>query len=63
MNISAEKREGTRWREQLQSDLQLTVDWNRPDLAAEIFQQDFARVRVSTAWHHHTATHYETIHL
>ena len=22
------------------------MDWNRPDLAAEIFQQDFAKVRV-----------------
>ena len=38
--------EGSSWREPLQSDLQLAVDWNRPDLAAELFQQDFAKVRV-----------------
>ena len=25
------------------------MDWNRPDLAAEIFQQDFAKVKVSRA--------------
>ncbi|XP_048243432.1 transient receptor potential cation channel subfamily M member-like 2 [Haliotis rufescens] len=31
---------GTRWREQIQRDLQLTLDWNRPDLAnTEIFKK------------------------
>ena len=44
--FTAGKHEGSSWREPLQSDLQLAVDWNRPDLAAEIFQQDFAKVRV-----------------
>ena len=37
--------EGSSWREPLQCDLQLAVDWNRPDLAAKIFLQDFAKVR------------------
>lgn len=33
-------RTGRRWREQLQWDLQLTLDWNRPDLArSEIFNK------------------------
>ena len=37
--------EGSSWPEPLQSDLQLAVDWKRPDIADEIFQQDFAKVR------------------
>ena len=42
----SEKHDDGQWTDQLQSDLQLAVDWNRPDLATEIFQQDFARARV-----------------
>lgn len=34
------RRKGRHWREQLQWDLQLTLDWNRPDIAqSEIFQR------------------------
>lgn len=44
--ILAEKHETIGLLEQLQNDLQLTIDWNRPDLAWEIFQQDFTKVRV-----------------
>ncbi|KAL4230550.1 hypothetical protein ACF0H5_010931 [Mactra antiquata] len=43
---SGERHEQKGTREQLQNDLQLTVDWNRPDLAWEIFQQDFTKVRI-----------------
>ena len=45
--ISAMKPETMDLREQLQNDLYLTIDWNRPDLAGEIFQHDLIKVRVS----------------
>ncbi|XP_052792596.1 transient receptor potential cation channel subfamily M member 2-like isoform X1 [Mya arenaria] len=44
--FKSEKREGLGVHEQFQNDLQLTIDWNRPDLAWEIFQQDFTKVRI-----------------
>lgn len=44
----SEKLSGTQWREQLHKDLQLTLDWNRPDLAfSEIFQRDdFGKLKI-----------------
>ncbi|XP_060598129.1 transient receptor potential cation channel subfamily M member 6-like [Ruditapes philippinarum] len=44
--FKSEKPDGKGQMEQLQNDLQLTIDWNRPDLAWEIFQQDFTKVRI-----------------
>ncbi|XP_052825070.1 transient receptor potential cation channel subfamily M member 2 [Octopus bimaculoides] len=39
---------GSQWREQLYKDLQLTLDWNRPDLAcSEIFQrEEFGKLKI-----------------
>ncbi|XP_052281701.1 transient receptor potential cation channel subfamily M member 2-like isoform X5 [Dreissena polymorpha] len=42
----SEKKVGVASRDRLQNNLQLTIDWNRPDLALEIFQQDFIKVRI-----------------
>ncbi|KAH3781577.1 transient receptor potential cation channel subfamily M member-like 2 isoform X2 [Dreissena polymorpha] len=44
--LKSEKTEGVNRQEQLQNDLQLTIDWNRPDLAAEIFQLETLKVRI-----------------
>jgi len=46
--ISAEKQSASKWKEQLHKDLQLLLDWNRPDLAqSEIFQRDdFSKIKV-----------------
>ncbi|XP_052285259.1 transient receptor potential cation channel subfamily M member-like 2 isoform X2 [Dreissena polymorpha] len=42
----SEKKVGVASLDQLQNNLQLIIDWNRPDLALEIFQQDFVKVRI-----------------
>jgi len=42
----AEKRDDQTALTQLQDDLQLTIDWNRPDIAVEIFQAENTKVRV-----------------
>ncbi|KAL5012942.1 hypothetical protein ScPMuIL_011493 [Solemya velum] len=46
--LKSEKQHQSKWREQLHKHLQLTLDWNRPDLAySEIFQRDdWTRIRV-----------------
>ena len=51
MSTAQEQLFGIHWREQLELDLQLTIDWNRPDLArSEIFDKynlDSFKVRCS----------------
>ncbi|WAQ99063.1 TMP2L-like protein, partial [Mya arenaria] len=44
--LKSEKRDEVSMADQLQNDLQLTIDWNRPDIAWQIFQQDTTKVRI-----------------
>ncbi|KAL3880135.1 hypothetical protein ACJMK2_032401 [Sinanodonta woodiana] len=46
--FKSEKRERSKWRERQQKDLHLTLDWNRSDIASDLFQkEDFQnRIRI-----------------